>query len=130
MRTLRTFSAVVLALLLIPVQSVHATEGSQSLVSRTALDNAVARKLSQDDSARDSVRTLLAREDVKAIASRYGLDTARAAAAVDALQGDELQRVAGLSANAEQQLAGGDYVVSISLVSALLIVIIIILLVQ
>lgn len=130
MRMLRTMTAALCALLLMPTGSLRAAEGSQSLVSQSQLDSALAAKLSQDDSARESVRTLLAREDVQALAKGYGLDAARAAAAVNTLDGDELQRVAGLSAAVDQQLAGGTYVIQISLVALLLIIIIVILLVR
>jgi hypothetical protein len=52
----------------------------------------------------------------------------RAEAAVGTLQGDELQSLSAQAAQVDHQLAGGDTVISISLVTLLLIVIIIILL--
>jgi hypothetical protein len=61
------------------------------------------------------------------LAEGHGLDVRRAEAAVSTLQGDELQRLAQLAAQAEVQLAGGDTVIRISLVALLLIIIIVIL---
>jgi hypothetical protein len=101
-----------------------------SLATQADLDTAVAKTLGQEDAARRTITTLLQRDDVQRLAEGYGLDVRRAEAAVSTLQGDELQRLSLLAADADAQLAGGDMVLRISLVAALLIVIIVILLVR
>jgi hypothetical protein len=101
-----------------------------SLATQADLDNAITKTLAQEDAARNTITTLLQRDDVRSMAEGYGLDVRRAEAAVSTLQGDELQRLSLLAADANAQLAGGTTVITISLVSALLIVIIIILLVN
>jgi len=108
----------------------HSADRVMSLTTQAELDNVIAKKLAQEDAARNTITTLLQRDDVRGMAKGYGLDVRRAEAAVSTLQGDELQRLSLLAANANAQLAGGDTVITISLVSALLIVIIIILLVS
>ncbi len=108
----------------------HSADSVASLATQAELDNVIAKKLAQEDAARNTITTLLQRDDVRGMAKGYGLDVRRAEAAVSTLQGEELQRLSLLAANANAQLAGGTTVITISLVSALLIVIIIILLVS
>lgn len=100
---------------------------SQVVVDRAAVDQALGAKVLSDESARDAVRTLLGREEVKAMAANMGLDLRRATTAVSTLQGADLQRVSDRAAVANDMLAGGAQTVTVSLVAVLLIVIIIIL---
>jgi hypothetical protein len=109
---------------------VQGAERASSLASQADLDSAIAKKLGQEDSARSAISTLLQRDEVRSLAEGYGLDVGRAEAAVSTLQGDELQRLSLLAADADVQLAGGDQMIRISLVALLLIVIIVILLTQ
>ena len=100
---------------------------ADKVVGASDLEQAMSKSLGQDNAARGAVRSLLQREDVRAIGEQYGLDVRRAEGAVSTLQGDELKRVSALAASADSQLAGGTQRVTISLVSLLLIIIIIIL---
>jgi hypothetical protein len=100
-----------------------------SAVNSSELDAALAASTAQEDAAREQVRALLAREDVRTLAEGAGLDLRRADAALTALDGEELQRLAEHAAVADDALAGGQNI-TISLIAALLIVIIIILLVD
>jgi hypothetical protein len=100
------------------------------LATQADLDDAVAKTLAQEDAARNTITTLLQRDEVRSLAEGYGLDVRRAEAAVSTLEGTELQRLSLLAADANVQLAGGDTVIRIGLVAALLIVIIVILLVN
>ncbi|MEO5761749.1 MAG: hypothetical protein ABIR28_05485 [Vicinamibacteria bacterium] len=98
------------------------------VVDRTAIEQALTEKAQADNASRDSIRTLLQREDVKAMAGNMGLDVRRAEGAVSTLQGADLDRVAAQAATANDLLAaGGRTTVTISLVALLLIIIIIIL---
>jgi hypothetical protein len=99
-----------------------------SVASQADLDRAITKTLGQEEAARNTITTLLRRDDVRNMAQGAGLDVRRAEAAVRTLQGDELQRLASLAAAADTQLAGGDQVISISLVSLLLIILIVVLL--
>ena len=98
------------------------------VVDRAAVQQALAQRAQSDDSARASIRELLARDDVKAMAGGMGLDVRSAANAVSTLEGARLQQAAADAATAKDILAGGRTTVEISLVALLLIVIIIILL--
>ena len=127
----RRFAAYVLVgMLALSGPLAHSADSVASLATQADLDNAIAKTLDQEDAARSTITTLLQRDEVRSMAEGYGLDVRRAEAAVSTLQGDELQRLSLLAADANAQLAGGDQVIRISLVAALLIVIIVILLVQ
>jgi hypothetical protein len=108
----------------------HSADSVVGVVTQADLDNAVAKTLAQEDAARGTITTLLQRDEVRSLAEGYGLDVRRAEAAVGTLDGAELQRLSLLAADANVQLAGGDQVLRISLIAALLIVIIVILLVD
>lgn len=97
------------------------------VVGPSELNQAVTKSLDQENAARNTITTLLQRDEVRALANGYGLDLRRAEAAVGTLQGDELKRVSALAASADSQLAGGATTITISLVALLLIIIIIIL---
>jgi hypothetical protein len=100
-----------------------------SAVRTADLDAALAGAANQEDAAREQVRALLAREDVRALAEAAGLDLRKADVAAATLDGEELQRVVEQAAAADETLAGGQ-TITISLVAALLIIIVIILLVD
>jgi len=122
------FSAVtyvLVGMLLLPGLPAYSAD---SVASQADLDNAIAKTLDQEEAARTTITTLLRRDQVRSMAKGYGFDVRRAEAAVSTLQGDELQRLSLLAANADAQLAGGSPTITISLVSLLLIVIIVILL--
>lgn len=121
-------SFVMAALLVVMTPMAYAAERPAGTLSQADLDRAVAQRVGQDDAARGAIRALLQRDEVVAVADGYGLDLRQAEAAVGTLQGDELQSLATQAAQVDHQLAGGDTIVSISLVTLLLIVIIIILL--
>jgi len=107
----------------------QSADNSASLATQADLDNAIAETLVQEDAARGTITTLLQRSDVRAMAEGHGLDLQRAEAAVSTLQGDELQRVSSLAADANAQLTGGSRVtISVGLVGLLVILIVVILL--
>jgi hypothetical protein len=115
--------------LLASCPSVGAEDAPRGAVTQGMLDQALSRKLSHEDAARQTIRTLLERDDVQKLAAGYGLDARRAADAVGTLQGEELDRLASQAAQVQSDLAGGEDVVvlRIGVVALLLIVIIAIL---
>jgi len=115
----------------LPAAPVRSADQQPGPLSQVHLDQALAKKLGDEDAARDTIRRLLQREEVRKLARGYGLDARRAEAAVGTLHGAELQRLASQAAAVDSQLAGGDeLVIRMSLVALLLIVIIVILLSQ
>ncbi|MGE5126010.1 MAG: hypothetical protein ACM3PV_06950 [Betaproteobacteria bacterium] len=123
-KCLTVLSAVVLALA--PATPLLA---AQSVVSGADLDRAIAARHEADEASRATIRALLARDEVRALAKDAGLDLRRAQSAVGTLDGDELRSLARQAAAADAALAGGQ-TLQISLVAALLIIIIVILLVK
>jgi hypothetical protein len=131
MRFRTALSAVLVLALALPVPCAYSAESQSRPISQAELDQALAHKLSADDAARDGIRRLLQREDVRRMAAGYGLDAQRAEAAVGTLQGEELEALTAQAAALETQLAGGDELtIRMSLVALLLIIIIVILLTQ
>jgi hypothetical protein len=123
-RSIVTYALVGMFALSAPLA--HSADSTR-LATQADLDGALAASLAREDAARNTITTLLQRADVRSLAEGHGLDVRRAEAAVATLEGDELQRLSLLAADADQRLAGGDHVLRISLVAALLIVIIVIL---
>lgn len=121
----RTLTLVFALMMALPALGVADT----SAVRSSDLDAALAASASQEDVAREQVKALLARDDVRAMAEAAGLDLRRADAAVATLDGEELQRVAQHAVAADEALAGGQ-AITISLAAAILIVILVILLVD
>ena len=129
MRFRTALTAVLVLALALPGPFAYSADAQSRPISQAELDRALAHKLSADDAARDGIRRLLQREDVRRLAAGYGLDAQRAEAAVGTLQGEELETLTARAAALETQLAGGDELsIHMSLVSLLLIVIIVILL--
>jgi len=126
-RRFRIVTYVLVGMLVLPGPLAHSADSVASLATQADLDNAIAKTLGQEDAARSTITTLLRRDEVRSMAESYGLDVRRAEAAVSTLQGDELQRLSLLAADADVQLAGGAQTITISLVALLLIVIIVIL---
>jgi hypothetical protein len=129
-RRISIVTYVLLGMLALSGPLAHGADRAASLATQADLDNALTKTLGQEDAARNTITTLLQRDDVRSMAESRGLDVRRAEAAVSTLQGEELQQLSLLASNANAQLAGGTTVITISLVAALLIVIIIILLVN
>lgn len=104
-------------------------QDTAAVVDRSAIDQALAARTQTDEAARASIRDLLRRDEVRAMAGEMGLDLRGAESAVASLEGAELQ-TAALQATAAGDLliGGGNGTIQISLVSLLLIIIIVILL--
>jgi hypothetical protein len=123
--------AVVLSLLMIgPGMRVAAAQ--ERLVSQQEIEAALRESVLQEESARESIRILLNRDDVRRLAKASGIGVSlldRAAAAVGSLEGRELEEAAAYAGQVNDELAGGDtIVVSFSLVALLLIIILILVL--
>ena len=97
------------------------------VIDKSALAQAVQQRVGQDQADREAIRTFLQNPQVKSVADKAGLSVERAAAAVSALQGDQLREVAGQARAVNQDLAGGATVVitTTTIIIILLIVILI-----
>ena len=93
------------------------------VINKSALDQAVQQRVSQDQADREAIRTFLQNPTVKGVAEKAGLSADKAEAAVSTLQGDELRQAAGQARTVNAQLAGGD---SITLSTTMIIIILLI----
>jgi len=98
------------------------------VINKSALDQAVQQRVSQDQADRDAVRSFLQHPQVKSVAAKAGLPLAQAEAAVSTLQGDELRQAAGQARAVNQDLAGGATVVitTTTIIIVLLLIILIV----
>src|SRR4029079_16333172 len=75
------------------------------VINKSALDQAVQQRVSQNQADREAIRTFLQAPAVKDVAAKAGLSIDKAAAAVSTLQGDELRQAAGQARTVNDQLA-------------------------
>ncbi len=85
-----------------------------SVVDQATLDQAVTTHAQQSDVDRGAIRRLLARQQVRDIAARAGIDVKRAEGAVSALNGTELHQIADQARAVDDSLSGGQSKVTIS----------------
>ena len=127
MQTARTFLVFPLVALLIASSSAFA--GQQHVVSPDQLATAVAGAAAKQDTNRATVREALERPEVKAVASKLGLDLSRATAAVDTLSGTELERAANAAQQVNEQLVGGASTVVISTTTIIIVLLLVVILI-
>src|SRR5947207_13405488 len=104
MRIVRCSIAACLAVLMIAPMASAQTH----VINKSALDQAVQQRVSQEQADRDALRTFLQNPTVRGVAGKAGLSIEKADAAVSTLQGDELRQAAGQARAVNAQLAGGD----------------------
>jgi hypothetical protein len=108
MQMFRRFLATTLAVMLVaPAASAQQTH----VINKSALDQAVQQRVSQDQADRETLRSFLRNPTVKSVAAKAGLSTDRAEAALSTLQGDDLHQAASQARALNQDLAGGATVV-------------------
>ncbi len=124
MKVFRGSMAICLAILM----TAPALRAQDHVISASALSKAVQQRVTQDQSDRDAILSLLRRAEVRQLAARVGLSLEKAEAAVSTLNGDDLRQIAGQARAAEQDLVGGASVTisTTVIIIALLIVILII----
>jgi len=126
MRIVRRSLALVLAVLMM---APAAAQAQNHVIGRTALDQALRERVSQDRADREAIVSLLHRSEVQEVAARAGLSLAKAESAVAALQGDELHQLASQARQAESNLAGGSSTIVISTTTIIIVLLIVILIV-
>ena len=108
MQVFRRFLVTTLAVIL----SAPAAWAQQThTVTKSALDQAVQQRVSQDQADRQALRTFLQNPAVKNVAAKAGLSVERAETAVSALQGSDLSQAASQARAINADLAGGATVV-------------------
>ncbi len=126
MQIVRKTLAVFLSLWLIAPSA-----GAQQthVADRAELDQAVAAAAARAESDRAAIRRVLARQEVKDVAARLGVDMTRADSAVRLLDGAELTQAAEYASQIEQDLAGGATTVVITTTTIIIILLIIIIII-
>lgn len=127
MRTLRRILGTTLALTLMSAPAAWAQQ--THVINKSALDQAVQQRVSQDQADRDAIRNLLQRAEVKDVAAKAGLPLEKAEAAIGSLQGDDLRELASQARSVDRQLAGGASTIVISTTTIIIVLLIILLIV-
>lgn len=117
----RTLPVVLSVLILAPAAQ------AQNVISKSALEQAVQQRITQEQSDREAITSLLRRDDVRGIAAQAGLSLDHANAAVAMLQGDDLRELASQARQAQNDLAGGASNIVISTTTVIIVLLIIIL---
>ena len=127
MKSIRTLLVFPLVGLLMASSS--ALAGQQHVVTPDQMAATVADGAAKQDTNRAIVREALDRAEVQAVASKLGLDLARATAAVDTLSGTDLEKAANAAQQVNEQLMGGASTVVISTTTIVIILLLVIILV-
>ncbi len=127
MRMLRSLVAVPLVFIL--GLSAPALAQDRHIVNPSALSQAVAAHVAQQDADRAAIHEALNRPEVREVAEKSGIDLDRVNASIDTLSGSSLEEVAAAAQRVNQTLVGGASTVVISsttIIIALLVVILLI----
>ena len=127
---MQRFRRVTGAVLAVVLTASTAFAQQAHVINKSALDQAVQQRVSQEQADREAIRTFLQNPTVQGMAQRAGLSVEKADAAVSTLQGDELRQAAGQARLVNSQLAGGDTIVitTTTIIIVLLLVILIVVL--
>ena len=101
----------------------------EHVARQQVLDAAVQQHVNAADQDREAVRQFLQRDDVKAIAGKYGVDLRHAETAVSTMNAAELAPLAAKARDADQALAGGASTVTISTTTIIIGLLVLILLI-
>ncbi len=121
----RLIAACLVVLLVAPV----ARAQQQSVIGKSALEQAVQERVQQEQADRDAIASLLRRAEVRQMAAKAGLSIETAEAAVSTLQGDDLKELANQARQAQNDLAGGATTIVITTTTIIIILLIVIILV-
>ena len=124
MQIVRKTLAVFLSLWLIAPSA--GAQQQTHVADRATLDQAVAAAAARAEADRATVRRVLARQEVKDVAAKLGVDLTRADSAVRLLDGAELAQAAQYASQIEQDLAGGATTVVITATTIIIILIVIV----
>jgi len=126
MKTARTL--FVLALVLLPVAA-SPQAAQQHVVNPDQLTATMTQKTAAEATDRASVHEALGRPEVRNVAAMMGVDLDRVNAAVDTMQGADLDQAASAARRVNQEIVGGDSSVTLTTTTIIIILLAIILLV-
>lgn len=120
----RSLAACLAVLMMAPMASAQ-----DHVIGKSALDQAVQQRVSQEQADREVIVSLLQRADVREIASKAGLSLEKAEAAASTLQGRDLSTAAAQARQVQNNLAGGANTIVISTTTIIIVLLLIILIV-
>jgi hypothetical protein len=120
----RSIAVVLMVLLAAPM-----ARAQQSVVSKSALEEAVQERVQQEQADREAIASLLRRAEVRQIAANAGLGIEKAEAAVSTLEGDDLKELAKQARQAQNELAGGATTIVLTATTIIIILLIVIIIV-
>jgi hypothetical protein len=126
MRIVRKTLAIFLSFWLVAPSA--GAQQARHVADRATLAQAIAAKVAKADADRTAIRRVLARQEVRDVAARAGLDIRRAESAVALLKADELATAADYARAVENDLAGGATTIVITTTTIIIILLILILL--
>jgi hypothetical protein len=99
------------------------------VAGQETLDAAVQQHVGAVDQDRETIRVFLQRDDIRAIAGKYGVDIRRAENGIAAMNEADLASTAAKVRQANEALAGGQSTVTISLTTIIIVLLVLILLI-
>jgi len=111
---MRTFVSIVVVTFLLGAVATPAHAQVSHVAPQSVLDAAVQDHVAASAADRETVRRLLQRPEVQAVAGDIGLDLRRAQSAVSTLDAQQLSTIAAQASQVEQALAGGQSSITIS----------------
>ena len=126
MQMFRRVLATTLAMILVAPAGGWAQQ--THVINKSTLEEAVQRRVSEDQADRETLRAFLKNPMVTSVAGRAGLPLDRANVAVSALQGEQLRQAARQARAVNQDLAGGA-TVTITTTTIIIILLVVILLI-
>ena len=120
----RSLAACVAVLMMVPMASAQ-----DHVINKSALDQAIQQRVSQEQADRQMIVSLLQRAEVREIAAKAGLSIEKAEAAASTLHGKDLAAAAAQARQVQDNLAGGASTIVISTTTIIIVLLIIILIV-
>ena len=125
MRSTRVLVAIILSTLAAAPRAF----AQDHAAGQQVLDAAIQQHVRAADQDRETVRQFLLRNDVRAIAGKYGIDIRRAESAVATMNASDLASIAAQARAADESLAGGASTVTISTTTIIIGLLVLILLI-
>jgi hypothetical protein len=108
------YRSLVAALVVVNVLSSVTFAQERHVVSRAEIAGAVSEHAAAQDANRAVVRKALSRPEVRTLAAKTGIDITRLSAAVDTMNGADLERAAEAAQQVNDSLVGGATTIVIS----------------
>lgn len=111
---------------LLSVGSAEAQQAGDHTITNQELRSAVGAEVDAEATDRALLRKVLSSETVRSVGGNAGLDVERAQESVDLLDAGELDRLASLAADVDEQLAGGQSTVTITTTTLIVVLLVLI----